>query len=101
MAVAEGVVERGLRLDGVGGGDPRDGEVADDIIEVAEADLERLVDEVGAVAVEDVEEADQQRRGRPRGRIAAERAHRVLEGLGGRVLVDAEHLAVEHHRRHG
>ena len=64
------------------------------------AHVERLVDEVDAVAVEDVEEPHEQARRRARGAVAAEGAHGVLERLGGGVLVHAEHLAVEHHGRH-
>ena len=98
--LAERVVEQRLRLRGVGRADARDRQLADDLVEVALARVERLVDEVDAVAVQDVEEPHEQERRRARGAVAAERAHGVLERLGRGVLVDAEHLAVEHDRRH-
>ena len=62
------------------------------------AGREGLVDEVDAVDVEHVEEAHQQRIATGGRIVPTERGHRVLERLRRRVLVQPEHLAVQHER---
>ena len=66
VAARQRLVEERLRGRRLGRADARDGQLAHHLVEVPEAGVERLVDEVGAVAVEDVEEADEQASPRPR-----------------------------------
>ena len=99
MAPGERVVEDGLGRRRIVGDRARDEVGPDHLPQALAADAERLVDLVGPVEVEEVEEVGNEP-GRMIGAVVApEAAHRVLErlrrigvGLGPH---EAEHLAVE------
>ena len=97
VAGADGAVEEGRRLDGVGGDDRRQpGAARHDRRQQLPAHGQRLVDDRRAAGVEHVEEVRRQPVPATRRRVGAEVAHRVLEPPRRALVVDAQRLAVEH-----
>ena len=87
--------EEALGLGRIGGGDPRHRERADRAVEQRQALAQRPIDERLAIEVEHVEEERAQHAEVEPPR-SPEPAHRVLERARRLVLVQTQHLSVEH-----
>ena len=98
VAGGDGAVEERRRLVGVGGDDRRERGTRRRRPTRSSARRTASGSSIDgrAVGVEHVEEGGDRPTPRPRRAVGAEVAHRVLEATRGAVVVDAEHLAVEH-----
>ena len=100
VAGGERILGEARRVVRVGRGDRRHPPRPGDPLEHGEPFRQRRVDEIDAVDVQHVEE-ERLQPGRRALALGAEAAHRVLEQLRATAGIDAERLAVEHHRRDG